>query len=62
MSCWGPRVIAGRAADGSDEHYAELARSATVSQLLTAVNLEPRPEPDPDQHRPEPTAVDHQDV
>ena len=44
-------VIAGRAADGSDEHYAQLAASATVSQLRTAVKLEPRPEPDP---RPEP--------
>ncbi|WP_125079770.1 DUF222 domain-containing protein, partial [Mycobacterium sp. P7213] len=37
-------VIAGRAADGSDEHYAPLAAVATVSQLRTAVNLEPRPE------------------
>ncbi len=44
-------VIAQRAAEGSDEHYAELAASATVSQLRTAVKLEPRPEPDP---RPEP--------
>ena len=44
-------VIAGRAADGSDEHYAELARCATVNQLRTAVKLEPRPEPDP---RPRP--------
>uniref|UniRef100_UPI0013DE3EDA HNH endonuclease signature motif containing protein n=1 Tax=Mycobacterium sp. P7213 TaxID=2478465 RepID=UPI0013DE3EDA len=44
-------VIAGRAADGSDEHYAQLAAVATVSQLRTAVKLEPRPEPD---HRPEP--------
>ena len=44
-------VIAGRAADGSDEHYAALARCATVSQLRTAVKLEPRPEPDP---RPDP--------
>lgn len=44
-------VIAGRAGEGSDEHYAQLARSATVSQLRTAVKLEPRPEPDP---RPEP--------
>ena len=41
-------VIAGRAADGSDEHYAELASVATVSQLRTAVKLEPRPEPEPD--------------
>ena len=43
-------VIAGRAAAGSDEHYAQLAASATVSQLRTAVKLEPRPEPEP---RPE---------
>ncbi len=40
-------VIAGRAGEGSDEHYAELAAVATVSQLRTAVKLEPRPEPDP---------------
>jgi hypothetical protein len=40
-------VIAARAGQGSDEHYAELARSATVNQLRTAVKLEPRPEPDP---------------
>jgi hypothetical protein len=39
-------VIADRAADGSDGHYAQLARSATVNQLRTAVKLEPRPEPD----------------
>ena len=44
-------VIADSAADGSDAHYAELAENATVSQLRTAVKLEPRPEPDP---RPEP--------
>jgi hypothetical protein len=44
-------VIAGQAAEGSDAHYAELARVATVNQLRTAVKLEPRPEPDP---RPEP--------
>src|SRR5258708_32568020 len=44
-------VIAGRAGEGSDAHYAELARSATVNQLRTAVKLEPRPEPD---SRPEP--------
>ena len=46
-------VIAGRAAAGSDEHYAELAASASVSQLRTAVKLEPRPEPRPDP-RPDP--------
>ncbi|MGN6336058.1 DUF222 domain-containing protein, partial [Mycobacterium sp.] len=39
-------VIAARAAKGSDEHYAELAAVATVSQLRTAVRLEPRPEPE----------------
>jgi Domain of unknown function (DUF222)/HNH endonuclease len=44
-------VIAGGAADGSDAHYAELARVASVSQLQTAVKLEPRPEPQPE---PEP--------
>jgi hypothetical protein len=44
-------VIAARAADGSDEHYAQLAAVATVNQLRTAVKLEPRPDPDP---RPEP--------
>jgi hypothetical protein len=36
-------VIATRAGEGSDKHYAELAAVATVSQLRTAVNLEPRP-------------------
>src|SRR4051812_21040958 len=41
-------VIAGGAADGSDEHYAEFARVASVSQLRTAVKLEPRPDPEPD--------------
>ena len=40
-------VIAARAGEGSDEHYAQLAAVATVSQLRTAVKLEPRPEPDP---------------
>jgi Domain of unknown function (DUF222)/HNH endonuclease len=39
-------VIAAGAGEGSDEHYAELARSASVNQLRTAVKLEPRPEPD----------------
>jgi hypothetical protein len=38
-------VIAARAGAGSDEHYAELAGVATVSQLRTAIKLEPRPEP-----------------
>jgi hypothetical protein len=44
-------VIAQSAGDGSDEHYAALASVATVSQLRTAVKLEPRPGPD---RRPEP--------
>jgi len=44
-------VIAQRAADGSDEHYAQLAGVATVTQLRTAVKLQPRPEPEP---RPDP--------
>ncbi|ORA21239.1 HNH endonuclease signature motif containing protein [Mycobacterium aquaticum] len=41
-------VIAEHAADGSDAHYAELATVATVTQLRTAVKLQPRPEPDPE--------------
>jgi hypothetical protein len=44
-------VIAERAADGSDEHYAQLASVATVTQLRTAIKLEPRPDPQP---KPEP--------
>ncbi|KDE98567.1 hypothetical protein Y900_006335 [Mycolicibacterium aromaticivorans JS19b1 = JCM 16368] len=44
-------VIAQRAADGSDEHYAQLAAVATVSQLRTAIKLEPRPD---GASRPEP--------
>ncbi|ORB11013.1 HNH endonuclease signature motif containing protein, partial [Mycobacterium noviomagense] len=44
-------VIAERAGQGSDEHYAQLASVATVTQLRTAIKLEPRPEPD---RRPEP--------
>ncbi|MDR3661315.1 MAG: DUF222 domain-containing protein [Mycobacterium sp.] len=44
-------VIAERAADGSDEHYAQFAASATVTQLRNAIELEPRPDPEP---QPEP--------
>ena len=44
-------VIAERAADGSDDHYALLTESATVSQLRIALRAEPRPEPQPE---PEP--------
>jgi hypothetical protein len=40
-------VIATRAGDGSDEHYAQLASVATVNQLRTAVKLEPRPQSKP---------------
>src|ERR1700744_477585 len=47
-------VIAARAGEGSDAHYAALAEVATVSQLRTAVNLEPRPAPDA--ARPQPRA------
>ncbi|MUL68443.1 hypothetical protein BOO86_28510 [Mycobacterium sp. CBMA 234] len=43
-------VIAERAAEGSDEHYAQFAASATVTQLRTAIKLEPRADPAP---RPE---------
>jgi hypothetical protein len=45
-------VIAARAGQGSDAHYADLARHASVNQLRTAVKLEPRPHP----ARPEPEA------
>jgi len=41
-------VIAAKAAEGSDEHYAQLASVATVNQLHTAVKLEPRPQPQPE--------------
>ncbi|ELR81754.1 hypothetical protein W7U_23395 [Mycobacterium sp. H4Y] len=40
-------VIAARAGQGSDAHYAQLAAVATVNQLRTAVKLEPRPAPQP---------------
>jgi hypothetical protein len=39
-------VIAEHAADGSDEHYAPMVGTATVTQLRKAVKLEPRPEPE----------------
>jgi hypothetical protein len=44
-------VIAEKAGSGSDEHYATMAQCATVSQLTTAIKLEPQPKPDP---KPEP--------
>ncbi|MBV5244175.1 HNH endonuclease [Mycolicibacterium sp. PAM1] len=40
-------VIAQGAGQGSDDHYAELAQNASVSQLRTAIKQEPRPEPEP---------------
>lgn len=40
-------AIAEGAADGSDAHYAQLAQSATVTQLRMAVSLEPKPDPTP---------------
>ncbi|ORW33593.1 hypothetical protein AWC19_24360, partial [Mycobacterium palustre] len=39
-------VIATRGGRGSDQHYEQLAQVATVTQLRTAVKLEPRPRPD----------------
>ena len=44
-------VVAEHAGEGSDEHYAQFAESATVTQLRKAVSLEPRPDPEP---KPEP--------
>ena len=46
-------VIAQRAPDGSDEHFAELASVATVSQLRTALRLTPKPDVDPPRPEPE---------
>ncbi|UXA13674.1 HNH endonuclease [Mycobacterium sp. SMC-8] len=40
-------AIAERAGEGSDAHYALLAKSASVRQLRTALKQEPRPEPEP---------------
>ncbi|WP_425003298.1 DUF222 domain-containing protein [Mycolicibacterium sp. S3B2] len=40
-------VLAERAAEGSDDHYVELASVATVTQLRKAVSLEPRPDAAP---------------
>ncbi|MFI5506307.1 DUF222 domain-containing protein [Mycobacterium sp. NPDC051804] len=44
-------TIAKKAATGSDEHYAKLAEVATVSQLNTALKLEPPLPPEPDPYR-----------
>ena len=40
-------VIVERAGWGSDAHYAQLAESASLSQLRTAIKLESQPDPDP---------------
>jgi hypothetical protein len=40
-------IIAKKAANGSDEHYATFAEVATVNQLSTALKLQPRPDPAP---------------
>ncbi|WP_157576496.1 DUF222 domain-containing protein, partial [Mycobacterium sp. GA-2829] len=53
-------VIADKAGPGSDEHYAELAKCASVNQLRTAIRQEPKPKPTPepapevDEDEPEP--------
>ena len=44
-------VIAARAGAGSDAHYEQLARHASVHQLRTAIKCEPRPTPE---RRPQP--------
>ncbi|BBY84255.1 HNH endonuclease signature motif containing protein [Mycolicibacterium tokaiense] len=45
------------AADGSDAHYAQFARYATVTQIRKAVRLEPPPAPKPEpEPAPEPEA------
>lgn len=50
-------VIADKAPTGSDEHFAQLADSASVNQLRTAIKLQPKPEPEPESaSEPEPEA------
>lgn len=46
-------VIAENAADGSDDHYAQFAESATVAQLRRAIGMAPKPK-DPAGPKPEP--------
>jgi hypothetical protein len=45
-------VIADKAPAGSDAHFAQLADSASVSQLRTAIKLQPKPDAEPEA-RPE---------
>jgi hypothetical protein len=53
-------VIAAHASAGSDEHYAQLAAVATVSQLRTAIKLEPPPQPQPDPEPDVESETDHE--
>ncbi|MEO3759055.1 DUF222 domain-containing protein, partial [Mycobacterium sp. B14F4] len=55
-------VIAGRAADGSDAHAAQLAAVATVSQLRKAISLQPRPDPEPPRSEPQRRITKHSDA
>nr|WP_052765103.1 DUF222 domain-containing protein [Mycolicibacterium obuense] len=41
-------VIAERGLPGSDEHFATMAQCATVSQLRTALKMQPKPTPEPE--------------
>lgn len=50
-------VVAEHATEGSDEHYAQFAESATVTQLRTAVKLEPRHEPEPESKPEAPRSI-----
>ena len=45
------RVIAARAAEGSDEHYAQLAVGGHRQPVRTAIKLEPAPDPHPGHSR-----------
>ncbi|WP_157546272.1 DUF222 domain-containing protein, partial [Mycobacterium sp. IS-1742] len=50
-------VIAESAGPGSDEHDAHLAANASVTQLRTAIKLEPKPAPEPElENEPKPAA------
>ena len=41
-------MIAERGLPGSDEHFATMAQCATVSQLRTALKMQPKPTPEPE--------------
>ncbi|MBX7448037.1 HNH endonuclease [Mycolicibacterium sp. 3033] len=55
-------VIAEHGLPGSDSHFATMAQSATVTQLRTALKMQPKPapepEPEPDDDGEEPVTVD----